>query len=81
VDKVILFGSYAKGKAWSGSDIDICVVSPKFGKDAFQDESELIKIAMKVNHRISPVAYNPEDIQNYWSQLAHEITSHGIQIV
>lgn len=80
VDKVILFGSYAKNRAWEGSDIDICVVSPEFGKDSLREESELIKIAMKVNHKISPVAFNSEDIKNYWSQLAHEITTHGVQV-
>lgn len=80
VDKVILFGSYAKNKAWEGSDIDICVVSSKFGIDVLKEESDLINIAMKVDHRISPVAFNSEDIKNYWSQLAHEITTHGIQV-
>lgn len=80
VDKVILFGSYAKNKAWEGSDIDICVVSPEFGKDILKEESDLIKIAMKVDHKISPVAFNSEDIKNYWSQLAYEITTHGIQV-
>lgn len=80
VDKVILFGSYAKNRAWEGSDIDICVVSSEFGKDVLKEEFELIKIAMKIDHKISPIAFNSNDINNYWSQLAYEITKYGIQI-
>ena len=81
VDRVYLFGSYAINKANIGSDIDVCVVSSAFGKDYSSEEFELIKLAMKIDSRISPVPSSPQDIQNRWSQLAHEITTHGIQIV
>jgi len=39
VDKVILYGSYAKGKARTDSDIDVAVVSKDFGKDRVEEES------------------------------------------
>lgn len=81
VDKVYLFGSYAKNNAHDGSDIDVCVVSPEFKGYSSDQEIELIKIAMKIDSRISPVLSNPTDIQDRWSQLAHEITTYGIQIV
>ena len=80
VDKVYLFGSYAKDEAHDGSDIDLCVVSPEFTDYTPDQEMELIKIAMKIDLRISPVLSNPQDIQNRWSQLAHEITTYGILI-
>ncbi len=41
VEKMILFGSYAKGTAHSDSDIDIAVVSKKFGYDDI-DEMQLL---------------------------------------
>lgn len=81
VDKIYLFGSYAKNNAHDGSDIDLCVVSPMFKDYSTDQETELIKIAMKIDSRISPVLSNPTDIQDRWSQLAHEITTYGIQIV
>jgi predicted nucleotidyltransferase len=81
VDKVYLFGSYAKDNANDGSDIDVCVVSSAFGKNYSDEELELIKLAMKIDTRISPVPSNPQDIQNRWSQLAHEITTYGIQVI
>lgn len=80
VDKVYLFGSYAKNEANKGSDIDVCVVSPVFGKDYQKEELELIRLAMKIDSDISPVPFNSKDINDKWSQLAHEITTYGIQI-
>lgn len=81
VEKVYLFGSYAKDTAKPYSDIDICVVSPVFGKDYWDEESLLRKLSLKVDLRIWPVAFNPKDIKDRWNQLAYEITTHGIQIV
>lgn len=81
VDKVYLFGSYAKNRAHEGSDIDICVVSPVFKEYSDETEMDVIRMAMKIDTRISPILSNPEDITDRWSQLAHEITTYGIQIV
>ncbi len=35
VNKVMIFGSYAKGKTHRWSDIDVCIISPRF-KDEFE---------------------------------------------
>ena len=37
VERVILFGSRARGEANEGSDVDLLVVSPDFGVDALAD--------------------------------------------
>lgn len=43
VDKIVIFGSYAKGKYSANSDLDIAIVSSDFdGKDIFQ-KSDMIK--------------------------------------
>jgi predicted nucleotidyltransferase len=81
VETVYLFGSYAKNTAKTHSDIDICVVSPVFGKDNWDEESIFRKISLKVDLRIWPVAFSPDDIKDRWNQLAHEITTYGIQVV
>lgn len=80
VREAYLFGSFAKGKADEASDIDICVVSDVFGKDYFDEESRLRHISLRVDDRISPVAYNPEDFNDKWSQLASEIVKYGVRI-
>ncbi|MEK7504427.1 MAG: nucleotidyltransferase domain-containing protein, partial [Patescibacteria group bacterium] len=80
VEKTYLFGSYAKNLAQEHSDIDICVVSPSFGKDIWEEESRLRKISLKVDSRIWPVAMSTEDIKDRYSQLAYEIKKYGIQV-
>jgi predicted nucleotidyltransferase len=80
VEKTYLFGSYAKNLAKEHSDIDICVVSPSFGKDNWEEESQLRKISLKIDPRIWPVAMSTEDIKDRYSQLAYEIKKYGIQV-
>jgi len=80
VDKAYLFGSYAKGKVWEGSDLDICVVSDNFGQDYHRDKMILNKAALKVNSRIEPVAYSSADFGNKYDSLADEVKRFGILI-
>lgn len=80
VTTAYLFGSYAKNLAKEYSDIDVCIVSPKFGKNYLQDEMELLSLSTKINSKISPVPFNPKDFADRYSQLAYEIKKYGIQV-
>jgi predicted nucleotidyltransferase len=80
VSKVILFGSYAKGKADSDSDIDIVVVSTQFGQDTTEEMMLLRKIALKVDSHIEPVPLSPEDLNDNYSTFAQEIKRYGIDV-
>ena len=80
VSKVILFGSYAKGKANADSDIDIAIVSTQFGHDTAEEMMMLRKIALKVDSHIEPVPLCPEDLDDHFSMLAQEIKRHGIDV-
>ena len=78
VSKAYLFGSYAKKKERKDSDIDICIVSPIFGKDYFDENVRLRSLTLDVDFRIEPVAFNPFDINDKYDSLASEIKKHGI---
>ena len=69
------------GKQNKYSDIDICVVSPDFGKDYIEESLKLKKITSEVDFRISPVPMTPDDMNDKYSTLATEIKTHGIQII
>ena len=43
ISDAFLFGSYAKGEAKADSDIDLCVISPDFGKDEIEEGQYLFK--------------------------------------
>ena len=80
VEKIIVFGSQAKGTALPMSDIDIAVVSSDFGKD-YQDEAvRLMHIRTRDILEIEPHPFHPDDLNDRWSSLANEITKHGIHV-
>ena len=80
VSKVILFGSYARGRANPDSDIDIVVVSNQFGQDMAEEMMLLRKMALKVDSHIEPVPLSPEDLNDNYSTFAQEIRRYGIDI-
>jgi len=78
VEKIILFGSYAKGNPKPFSDIDLCVVSKKFGKNGYDEMVYLKKLTTQVDSMIEPHPYHPKDLKEKWDPLAYEIRKHGI---
>jgi len=80
IDKLILFGSFAKGTQKEWSDIDLCVVSPQFGKNRFEERVKLMKLSIYGGENIEPHPYNLKDLRNKWDPLASEINKYGLEI-
>lgn len=80
VEQMILFGSYARGNPKPWSDLDVCVVSKKFGKDSFAEMVKLAKIGARIDSLIEPHPYHPEDLKDKWDPLAAEIRRFGVRI-
>ena len=80
IKKVILFGSYAKDKQKSWSDIDLCIVSPRF-KNAFIAMQYLFLKRLKDKTPvISPVGFSPQDFEDKFDTFIDEIKTTGIEI-
>jgi len=80
VERVFLFGSYAKGKTRDWSDIDVCVISSRFGKKI--DPYEYLWTKRRrddVLRGIEPVGFHPKDFIDE-DPLAWEIKTTGIEI-
>ncbi|MEA1937074.1 MAG: nucleotidyltransferase domain-containing protein [Patescibacteria group bacterium] len=78
--KVILFGSYAKGTQHQWSDIDLCIVSPKF-KNTF-DATQYLWSKRKISdvkYAIEPIGFSPRDFKDNTS-ITFEIKKTGIEI-
>lgn len=80
VEKMIVFGSYAKGRARHDSDIDICVVSPEFGKDSIEELQFLLKQRRKIDSRIEPMPISSLEYRKTSSPLIFEIKKFGKEI-
>lgn len=80
VNQAFIFGSYAKGISNFYSDIDVCIVSSVFGKDNYDETVDLRKKSLKIDTRLEPVAFSPEDLKDPYSTLASEIRKYGVSV-
>ena len=80
VEKVLLFGSHAKGTQQPWSDIDFCVISPQFGKNPSGEFRKLMRWAASVDSDLSPIPFHPSDLEDKYSTLVWEIKKTGQEI-
>ncbi|MFH0798550.1 MAG: nucleotidyltransferase domain-containing protein [Pseudomonadota bacterium] len=81
VSKILLYGSYARGDQRKDSDIDVCVVSPAFGKNRLEERLFLFKQAPQIDNRIEPVSFSLKDYKtNKISPLLHQIRKEAIEV-
>ena len=74
--KVYLYGSYSKGTAHEGSDIDVAVVVPALQGDWLDMTTSLWLIAPQINYLIEPVLID----QRYPSPLYDDVMTTGIAV-
>ena len=77
VEKIIIFGSYAKKTPKPWSDLDLCVVSKSFGKNSYDETVKLKLLTTGIDTMIEPHPYHPRDLASPWDPLAAEIKKHG----
>ena len=79
IDRVILFGSYAKGTNHKDSDVDIAIVSKDI-KDRFDDGANLMSLTWGINTSIEPHAFKTEEFKENENPFIDEIIQTGIEI-
>ena len=80
VERIVLFGSYARGKARKDSDIDICVVSPELGKDEMTEIGKLNFLHWKLDNRIEAHPVSSKDYREKATPFISEIHKYGIEV-
>jgi hypothetical protein len=78
--EAFIFGSHAKGKTKPESDIDVALISDAFTGDRFEDRRKIIPFRRKIDSRIEPLPFKPEDFNN-GGTLAEEIERTGVSIL
>jgi predicted nucleotidyltransferase len=76
-EKMILYGSHAKGTASDDSDIDVAVVVERAADDYFEDTPLLWRLRAEIDSRIEPVLV---ERTNDASGFLEEISRNGIEI-
>lgn len=77
--KAILFGSYAKNKHTSYSDMDIALVSDQFKSIPSEDVKLFLK-ALRKYYMVQPQTYNTRDLSPSRDPVVAEILRTGIEI-
>lgn len=80
-EQIIVYGSHAKGVAKTYSDIDVCVVSPRFAKNPEYYSRKIWHLAGQLDSALEPVPFTPQELNNKYSTLAAEIKEHGIRVI
>ena len=80
VERMVVFGSYARGKARKDSDIDICVVSSKLGKDEMTEIGKLNLLHWKLDNRIEAHPVSLKDYKSIATPFISEIQKYGIEV-
>ena len=81
VRKVVLYGSYATGSAKNYSDIDVALISDRFGKDRVEERMFLLRLASSIDPRLEPVPFSTKVFENdNWIPLVYEIRKNGIDV-
>jgi len=81
VDRIILYGSYARGRIRADSDIDVAVISRNFGKDRVEEGMKLFRIAGEIDSRLEPVPISGQAFENdTWIPLIYEIREKGVTL-
>lgn len=61
VKTIILFGSYAKGKAKQNSDIDIAIIVDKIEGDILDLNLQLFQLRRNIDERIEPILLSDQN--------------------
>lgn len=80
IKKVIIFGSQSKGGTHKWSDIDVCIISPKFNASL-----ETLQFLFKKRNKkevmagLEPIGFSEKDFKE-GSSLINEIKKTGVNI-
>jgi predicted nucleotidyltransferase len=79
IQKIILFGSYAKGNYNEWSDIDIAVISDNFDGIRYYDNMKLNLPVIRTSSLLETHPYRPEDFTQD-DPFVKEILKNGILV-
>lgn len=78
--KIIAFGSQAKGESKPWSDIDVGVISTDFNKDRHRSLVKLMQVRDDQTLDIEPHPLHPDDFNDKHYTLAQEVKKFGIEV-
>lgn len=75
-----LFGSYAKKNQHAWSDVDVAVISPRFGKDFVEESVFVNRLADEVHPLLQAHPLHPKAMRDPYSTFSAEIKKYGKKV-
>ena len=79
VQRVLLYGSVAKGVSKPDSDIDIAVITNPFHASRIREGGDILLASKDIDLRIETVTLHPDDFDRPFFTLAREIERTGVE--
>lgn len=76
-DKMVLFGSYARGSQREDSDVDVAIIVDEMRGDYFSTRPLLWRVRREVDDRIEPILFETKHDE---SGFLEEVMRNGIRI-
>lgn len=79
-ERILLFGSHARGKAREGSDIDLIVVSPDWARFSRRERLELLGVtAVRIMESVQAQGFTPDEVARhqtgaFWEEILRHHT-------
>ena len=82
IEKVILFGSRARGDFNSQSDIDLIIVSDGFENMSFFERVKKVSYYWEIDYPVDFICYSPKEFNKLKNQISvvREAIKEGIEI-
>lgn len=74
-ERILLFGSHARGEAHDGSDIDLIVVSPDWARFNRRERLELLGVtAVRIMESVQAQGFTPDEVAHhqtgaFWDEI------------
>lgn len=78
--RLILFGSFAKGKARPWSDIDVCLTFNRVADARRKDIGYFNFLASRLDPKLEIIPITEKSLENKYDPLASEIRKYGREI-
>jgi hypothetical protein len=79
-ERILLFGSHARGEARDGSDIDLIVVSPDWARFNRRERLELLGVtAVRIMESVQAQGFTPDEVARhqtgaFWEEILRHHT-------
>lgn len=82
IQRIIVFGSRARGDAAPGSDLDILLIDPRFEGQAFFKRSVGLRRKLDLQMGVDILCYTPEEFEGLRGQrtLVHHAADEGVVV-